>query len=198
MISTRPFGRTGFDSARILFGVAALAGMRPARVEATLEILERYGVNHIDTAISYGDSELNLAGWLAGHRSEVFLATKTHEREGQRARASLEACARASGVMGPVPRRRLLEQLERRPDPRADPAGGRGPGRHGRPTDRCADAGGPGCPGDRTALRAGCERFDLVINRWFAPTATQSSGASGQSGQSRPTRRLHFGARRST
>jgi aryl-alcohol dehydrogenase-like predicted oxidoreductase len=55
MISTQPFGRTGFESTRILFGAAALAGMRPARVAATHEILERYDVNHIDTAISYGD-----------------------------------------------------------------------------------------------------------------------------------------------
>lgn len=98
MISTQPFGRTGFESTRILFGAAALAGMKPARVESTLAMLERYGVNHIDTAISYGDSELNLAGWLANRRSDVFLATKTHEREGGAARASLEKSLERMGV----------------------------------------------------------------------------------------------------
>jgi len=98
MISKQPFGRTGFQSSRILFGAAALAGMKPARVEATLETLERYGVNHIDTAISYGDSELNLANWLARHRSDIFLATKTHERSGDRARASLEKSLERMGV----------------------------------------------------------------------------------------------------
>ncbi len=98
MIFTQAFGRTGFESTRVLFGAAALAGMKPARVESTLDTLERYGVNHIDTAISYGDSELNLAGWLAGRRSEVFLATKTHEREGEAARASLEKSLERMGV----------------------------------------------------------------------------------------------------
>ncbi len=51
MISTQPFGRTGFESTRILFGAAALAGMRPARVETRLACVERFGINHIDTAI---------------------------------------------------------------------------------------------------------------------------------------------------
>ena len=63
MIATLPYGRTGFHSTRILFGAAALAGMKPARVEQTLALLERFGVNHIDTAARYGDSELNLAGY---------------------------------------------------------------------------------------------------------------------------------------
>ena len=36
MIERRAFGQTGFVSTRILFGAAALAGMKPARVEATL------------------------------------------------------------------------------------------------------------------------------------------------------------------
>ena len=90
MISTRPYGSTGFDSTRILFGAAALAGMKPERVEWTLQVLERFGVNHIDTAASYGHSELNLAGWLQSNRDAVFLATKTGDRDGATARASLE------------------------------------------------------------------------------------------------------------
>jgi aryl-alcohol dehydrogenase-like predicted oxidoreductase len=71
--------------------------MKPGRVEATLETVERFGVNHIDTAGSYGDSELNLAGWLVAHRSEIFLATKTRHRDGAGARESLE---RSLGRMG--------------------------------------------------------------------------------------------------
>lgn len=98
MISTQPFGRTGFESTRILFGAAALAAMKPDRVEATLALLDRYGINHIDTAASYGDSELNLAGWLSGRRDTVFLATKTAERDGPAARASLERSLERLGV----------------------------------------------------------------------------------------------------
>ena len=90
MIPTLPFGRTGFQSTRILFGAAAVALMKPARVERTLATLERYGVNHIDTAASYGDAELNMAGWLSSRRKDLFLATKTGDRSGSEARASLE------------------------------------------------------------------------------------------------------------
>jgi aryl-alcohol dehydrogenase-like predicted oxidoreductase len=90
MIPTQPFGSTGHESTRVLFGAAALSHMKPARVEKTLELLERYGVNHIDVAASYGDAELNLASWLESHRPEVFLATKTGDRKADAARASLE------------------------------------------------------------------------------------------------------------
>jgi aryl-alcohol dehydrogenase-like predicted oxidoreductase len=98
MLTRRAFGATGFESSRVLFGAAALAAMKPARIEQTLELLEREGVNHIDTAAGYGDSELNLAGWLAQHRSDVFLATKTAERGGPEARAGLERSLERMGV----------------------------------------------------------------------------------------------------
>ena len=98
MLTKRAFGATGFESSRVLFGAAALAVMKPARIEQTLALLEREGVNHIDTAAGYGDSELNLAGWLAEHRSEVFLATKTVERGGSEARAGLERSLTRMGV----------------------------------------------------------------------------------------------------
>ena len=98
MLMKRAFGATGFESSRVLFGAAALAAMKPARIEQTLALLEREGVNHIDTAAGYGDSELNLAGWLTQHRSEVFLATKTADRSGPQARASLERSLTRLGV----------------------------------------------------------------------------------------------------
>jgi aryl-alcohol dehydrogenase-like predicted oxidoreductase len=98
MLSRQAFGATGFESSRVLFGAAALGAMKPARVEATLALIEREGVNHIDTAAGYGDSELNLAGWLAGHRDGIFLATKTGDRTGSEARASLERSLERMGV----------------------------------------------------------------------------------------------------
>jgi aryl-alcohol dehydrogenase-like predicted oxidoreductase len=98
MMKQRAFGATGFESSRVLFGAAALAAMKPARVEETLSLIEREGVNHIDTAAGYGDSELNLAGWLSLHRSEVFLATKTRERTGDAAREGLENSLKRMGV----------------------------------------------------------------------------------------------------
>lgn len=85
-----PFGRTGHDSTRVLFGAAALGAMSQQRADDTLGLIARHGVNHIDTAAGYGDPELRLAPWLADHRDGVFLATKTGERTGPAARAELE------------------------------------------------------------------------------------------------------------
>lgn len=90
MIPTATFGRTGHRSTRVLFGAAALGAMSQQRADATLELIAQHGVNHIDTAASYGESEVRLAPWLADHRHEVFLATKTGERDGGAARAELE------------------------------------------------------------------------------------------------------------
>lgn len=92
------FGRTGHSSSRVIFGAAALGGMSAARAETTLDLVRAHGVNHIDTAASYGASEERLQPWLARHRAEVFLATKTGERFGTAARAELERSLTRLGV----------------------------------------------------------------------------------------------------
>ena len=90
MIATQPFGRTGHASTRILFGAAAVAAMKPDRADRVLETLLEFGVNHLDTAASYGESELRLAPWLRGGRERFFVASKTGEREGPAARESIQ------------------------------------------------------------------------------------------------------------
>jgi aryl-alcohol dehydrogenase-like predicted oxidoreductase len=90
MIAKHPFGNTGHLSTRTLFGAAALGKVDQATADRTLELLLRYGVNHIDTAASYGDSELRIGSWMAQHRNDFFLATKTGERTYQGARESIE------------------------------------------------------------------------------------------------------------
>lgn len=90
MIPTQPFGRTGHDSTRLIFGAAALGGMRQEKADSTLDLIMNAGINHIDTAASYGDSELRLADFLQSHRNDVFLATKTGDRDADGARASIE------------------------------------------------------------------------------------------------------------
>ncbi len=89
-LPTAPFGSTGHDSTRVIFGAAALGGMSQERADTTLAQIADWGINHIDTAASYGASEDRLQPWLADHRGEVFLATKTGERSGAAARAELE------------------------------------------------------------------------------------------------------------
>jgi aryl-alcohol dehydrogenase-like predicted oxidoreductase len=89
MIERRPFGRTGHQSSATLFGAAALARASQDEADRALEMLLRHGVNHIDTAARYGDSELRIGAWMARHRNDFFLATKTGERSAQAARDGL-------------------------------------------------------------------------------------------------------------
>src|SRR5436309_12791139 len=89
MIERRPFGRTGHLSTVTLFGGAALARASQADADRTLDLLLRYGVNHIDTAARYGDSELRIGPWMARHRKDFFLATKTGMRTGREAREDI-------------------------------------------------------------------------------------------------------------
>ena len=97
-IPTAPFGRTGHESSRVIFGAAALARVSQERADAVLPLLDEFGVNHLDTAASYGDSELRLAPWLATRRGDFFLNTKTGERKGPAARAELERSLERLGV----------------------------------------------------------------------------------------------------
>lgn len=98
MLPTAPFGSTGHRSTRVIFGAAALGGMSQRRADATLELIDAAGVNHIDTAASYGASEDRLQPFLTDHRDRFFLATKTGERGGAAARAELERSLERMGV----------------------------------------------------------------------------------------------------
>lgn len=89
MIERQPFGRTGHLSTRTIFGAAALARASQADADRALEVLLTHGVNHIDTAPRYGDSELRIGTWMGRHRTDFFLATKTGMRTGPDAREEL-------------------------------------------------------------------------------------------------------------
>jgi aryl-alcohol dehydrogenase-like predicted oxidoreductase len=80
MIALQPFGRTGHESTRILFGAAAISNVSQDEADQTMELIREHGINHIDTAASYGDAELRLGPWMETHRDDFFLATKTGER----------------------------------------------------------------------------------------------------------------------
>lgn len=98
MLPVAPFGRTGHHSSRVIFGAAALAAMSQERADRTLQIVLDAGINHIDTAANYGASEERLRPFLARHRDEVFLATKTDERTGDGARRQLEQSLQRMGI----------------------------------------------------------------------------------------------------
>jgi aryl-alcohol dehydrogenase-like predicted oxidoreductase len=97
-MQTLPFGRTGHASTRTIFGAAALGAVSQADADRTLELCLEHGVNHVDTAASYGESELRLAPWLREHRSEVFLATKTGQRDYRSAREEIRRSLDRLGV----------------------------------------------------------------------------------------------------
>jgi len=89
MIERRAFGRTGHLSTVTLFGGAALAQASQSDADRTLDLLLQHGVNHIDTAAGYGDSELRIGPWMARHRKDFFLATKTRSRGAREAREDI-------------------------------------------------------------------------------------------------------------
>jgi aryl-alcohol dehydrogenase-like predicted oxidoreductase len=89
MIEKRPFGRTGHMSTATIFGAAALGRVTQEDADRTLEVLLKYGVNHIDTANSYGEAEKRIGPWMDRHRNDFFLATKTEHRTYDGAREHL-------------------------------------------------------------------------------------------------------------
>lgn len=88
-IEKRPFGRTGHLSTVTLFGAAALGRVSQKEADQTMELIMEYGVNHIDTAASYGEAEDRLGPWMEKYRDQFFLATKTGERTYEAARAEI-------------------------------------------------------------------------------------------------------------
>ena len=99
MIATAPFGSTGHESTRTIFGAAALGSLSQPEADPTLDVLFEYGVDHIDVAASYGDAELRLAPWLAGEgRKRFFLATKTALRDRRGAREEIRRSLERMGV----------------------------------------------------------------------------------------------------
>ncbi len=80
MIPTLTFGRTRHLSARTIFGAAAFWETPQRDVDATMGLILQNGINHVDTASSYGQSEKLLGDWIRRHGKQFFLATKTGER----------------------------------------------------------------------------------------------------------------------
>jgi len=73
----------------VIFGAAALGGMKQEKADQVLETLLEFDINHIDTAAAYGDSEFRIGPWMREHRKRFFLATKTGDRTYEKARESL-------------------------------------------------------------------------------------------------------------
>jgi aryl-alcohol dehydrogenase-like predicted oxidoreductase len=97
-IPSLPFGGTGHDSTRVIFGGASLARVDQDTADRALEVLLGHGINHLDVAASYGDAEIRIRPWLREHPGRFFLATKTDARRAEPAREALHRSLERLGV----------------------------------------------------------------------------------------------------
>ncbi|MFB0536268.1 MAG: aldo/keto reductase [Anaerolineae bacterium] len=81
-------------------GLGGIPIQRPTEEEA-VEVVRRcldLGVNFIDTANMYGNSEERMGRAIAGRREGLILATKSHARQGPELRQHLELSLKQLGV----------------------------------------------------------------------------------------------------
>src|ERR671934_408249 len=76
----RRLGRTGQASSVLIYGGAALAEVSQEVADRSIGLALEAGINHLDTAAAYGDSEIRLGAWMPRIRGRIFLATKTGDR----------------------------------------------------------------------------------------------------------------------
>lgn len=76
-------------SSVLIFGGAALAEADDEAADRGIAFALESGINHFDTAAAYGDSEIKLGRWMDRMRDDIFLATKTGDREKGAAAASI-------------------------------------------------------------------------------------------------------------
>jgi len=98
VIARAPFGATGHESSRAVFGAAALGNVSKGDADRTLDLLLAHGVNHIDVAAGYGDAELRIATWLRREPGRFFVATKTGKRTYREAREEIRRSLDRLGV----------------------------------------------------------------------------------------------------
>lgn len=86
---TRRLGRIGHQTSVLVYGAAALGGVTQEVADASLRQALDAGINHWDTAASYGHAEQVMGPTVARVRDQVFLATKTTLRDADAAWAEI-------------------------------------------------------------------------------------------------------------
>ena len=87
----RRLGRLGHQSSVLIYGAAALSDVTQDVADRAIQQALDGGINHIDVAAGYGDAELRLGPWMSRIRSDIFLATKTGERDRESAWRQINA-----------------------------------------------------------------------------------------------------------
>ncbi len=94
----RRLGRLGHMTSVVMYGAAALGRVTQEEADRSLAHALEHGVNHFDTAASYGDAEVRMGPTMSGLKrergAEIFLATKTGERTRDAAAAQIRESLR--------------------------------------------------------------------------------------------------------
>jgi aryl-alcohol dehydrogenase-like predicted oxidoreductase len=77
----RRLGRLGHQSSVLIYGAAALGEVTQDVADRSVQEALDAGINHFDVAASYGEAELRLGPWMPRIRDQIFLATKTGDRD---------------------------------------------------------------------------------------------------------------------
>ena len=85
----RRLGRLGHSSSVLIYGAAALSEVAQETADRSVQEALDAGINHFDVAADYGDAELRLGPWMPRIRQDIFLATKTGDRDREGAWVSI-------------------------------------------------------------------------------------------------------------
>ena len=87
-------GRTGLEISRSGFGALPIQRVSFEEAARLLNRALDAGINYIDTARAYSDSEAKIGAGIGNRRSEFFIATKTHAKTGEALKKDLETSLR--------------------------------------------------------------------------------------------------------
>jgi predicted aldo/keto reductase-like oxidoreductase len=91
-MQTRILGRTGWEISIIGFGAIKLPNLTQKECDFLLNRAIDLGINFVDTADCYGDSEEKIGRALNRRRKEFYLSTKIDERDDFGVMKKLERC----------------------------------------------------------------------------------------------------------
>ncbi len=86
----RTFGKIGYNVSSLGFGAMNLPGVPFEQAKAALNYALDQGINYVDTAAGYRNSEEIIGDSISHRRHEYFLATKTAQRDYKGAKAEIE------------------------------------------------------------------------------------------------------------
>lgn len=87
-------GRTGLEISRSGFGALPIQRVSFEEAARLLNRALDAGINYIDTARAYSDSEAKIGAGVGNRRNEFFIATKTHAKTGEALKKDLETSLR--------------------------------------------------------------------------------------------------------